>query len=119
MSSKNENENGKDNVIEMNPTIEKDNTLEPGLEPSVDDLNLSVKDWNKKVQEGKRIRAMNEENLKDLRMQAEYEKLMYEINNYRLGQMKDFISRADLMDRYYEAKKKFENLALSKNNLVN
>ena len=111
-------EKEKNNVIEMNPVAP---TVANGVLPTEDvsDLNLSTKDWNKKVQDGKRIRAMNEENLKDLRMQAEYEKLMWEINHYRLQQMVDFVNRSKTMDSYYAAKEKFENLALTKNNLVN
>lgn len=111
-------EKEKNNVIEMNPITP---TVTNGVLPTEDvsDLNLSTKDWNKKVQDGKRIRAMNEENLKDLRMQAEYEKLMWEINHYRLQQMVDFVNRSKTMDSYYAAKEKFENLALTKNNLVN
>lgn len=75
-------------------------------------ITMTNKEWLDQKRENKRIRDINEDNLKDLRQKAEYEKLMYEINHYRLESLKDYVGRANIMDAYAEAKVKLnpENL---------
>lgn len=52
------------------------------------------------LEEMRMTRRANEEQLKDLRQNAEHQKLMYEINHYKLQSMKDFIEAEEIREKY-------------------